>query len=77
MFNTYIYGTPLGFDFNEDIASLKEYFKGLYISSRKGRRLMVNRCDNGETFYNYLRYGLAEKEGRPNSFFYVYFYGQQ
>lgn len=69
MFNTYIYGTPLGFDFNEDIASLKEYFKGLYISSRKGRRLMVNRCDNGETFYNYLRYGLAEKEGRPNSFF--------
>lgn len=69
MFNTYIYGTPLGFDFYEDVASLKEYFKGLYISSRKGRRLMVNRRDNGETFYNYLRYGLAEKEGRPNSFF--------
>lgn len=68
MFNTYIYGTPLGFDF-EDTASLKEYFKGLYISSRKGRRLMVNRRDNGETFYNYLRYGLAESEGRPNSFF--------
>lgn len=69
MFNTYIYGTPLGFDFFEDVASLKEYFKGLYISSRRGRRLMVNRRDNGETFYNYLRYGLAEKEGRPNSFF--------
>lgn len=69
MFNTYIYGTPLGFDFYEDVASLKEYFKGLYISSRKGRRLMVNRQDNGETFYNYLRYGLAEKKGRPNSFF--------
>ena len=69
MFNTYIYGTPLGFDFFEDIASLKDYFKGLYISTRKGRRLMVNRRDNGETFYNYLRYGLAEKEGRPNSFF--------
>lgn len=69
MFNTYIYGTPLGFDFYEDVASLKEYFKGFYISSRKGRRLMVNRRDNGETLYNYLRYGLAEKEGRPNSFF--------
>ncbi len=69
MFNTYIYGTPLGFDFYEDVVSLKEYFKGLYISSRKGRRLMVNRRDNGETFYNYLRYGLAEKGGRPNSFF--------
>ncbi len=69
MFNTYIYGTPLGFDFYEDVASLKEYFKGFYISSRKGRRLMVNRRDDGETFYNYLRYGLAEKEGRPNSFF--------
>lgn len=69
MFNTYIYGTPLGFDFYEDVASLKEYFKGLYISSRRGRRLMVNRRDNGETVYSYLRYGLAEKEGRPNSFF--------
>ena len=69
MFNTYIYGTPLGFDFFEDVASLKEYFKGFYISSRKGRRLMVNRRDGGETFYNYLRYGLAEKGGRPNSFF--------
>lgn len=69
MFNTYIYGTPLGFDFFEDVASLKEYFKGLYISSRKGRRLMVNRREDGDTFYNYLRYGLAEKEGRPNSFF--------
>lgn len=69
MFNTYIYGTPLGFDFFEDIASLKDYFKGFYISTRKGRRLMVNRRDNGETFYNYLRYGLTEKEGRPNSFF--------
>jgi len=30
---------------------------------------MVNRRENGETFYNYLRYGLTEKEGRPNSFF--------
>lgn len=69
MFKTYIYGTPLGFDFYEDVASLKDYFKGFYISSRKGRRLMVNRRENGETFYNYLRYGLAEKEGRPNSFF--------
>ena len=69
MFNTYIYGTPLGFDFFEDVASLKDYFKGFYISTRKGRRLMVNRRDNGETFYNYLRYGLAEQKSRPNSFF--------
>lgn len=69
MLNTYIYGTPFGFDFFEDIESLKDYFKGLYISTRKGRRLMVNRRDNGVTFYNYLRYGLAEKEDRPNSFF--------
>ncbi len=69
MLNTYIYGTPFGFNFFEDITSLTDYFKGLYISTRKGRRLMVNRRDNGETFYNYLRYGLKESKGRPNSFF--------
>ena len=69
MIKTFVYGTPHGFDFYEKDAAYTEYFKGFYISSRKGRRLMVNRKDNGETTYNYLRYGLREVIVRPNSFF--------
>lgn len=69
MIKTFVYGTPHGFDFYEKDAVYTEYFKGFYISSRKGRRLMINRRDNGETTYNYLRYELREVEVRPNSFF--------
>lgn len=69
MIKTFVYGTPHGFDFYEKDAVYTEYFKGFYISSRKGRRLMVNRRDNRETTYNYLRYELREVEVRPNSFF--------
>lgn len=70
MFNTYIYGTPFGFDFYEDITSLEEYFKGFYISTRKGRRLMVNRRDDGGTFYHYLCYGLTDNINRRNNAFF-------
>ena len=66
---TYIYGTPFGFNFYEDDSQYKDYFKSFYISSRTGRRLMVNRLDNGETTYNYLCYGITECKSRPNAFF--------
>lgn len=66
---TFIYGTPLGFNFYEDDSQYKDYFKGFYISSREGRRLMVNRLDNGETTYNFLCYRIAENHNRPNAFF--------
>lgn len=66
---TFIYGTPLGFNFYEDDSLYKDYFKAFYISSRKGRRLMVNRLDNGETTYNFLCYRIAEAGNRPNAFF--------
>lgn len=70
MTKTYIYGVPHGFDFYEKDASLNEYFKGFYISSRRGRRLMINRRDNGDTIYSYLRYGLKEVSRQPlHSFF--------
>lgn len=70
MIKTYIYGVPHGFDFYEKKAELNDYFKGFYISSRKGRRLMINRRDNGETIYSYLRYGLKEVDRQPlHSFF--------
>ena len=49
MIKTYIYGVPNGFDFYEKDAGLNDYFKGFYISSRRGRRLMVNRRNNGVT----------------------------
>lgn len=70
MIKTYIYGVPHGFDFYEKDAKLNDYFKGFYISSRRGRRLMINRRDNGETIYSYLRYGLKEVDRQPlHSFF--------
>lgn len=70
MIRTYIYGVPHGFDFYEKDANLNNYFKGFYISSRRGRRLMVNRQENGETIYSYLQYGLKEVERQPlHSFF--------
>ena len=66
---TFVYGTPLGFNFYEDDSQYKDYFKDFYISSREGRRLMVNRLDNGETSYNFLCYRLIESQNRPNAFF--------
>lgn len=69
MISTYIYGSPHGFNFFEGIASWNDYFKSFYISTRRGKRLMVNRKEDGTTIYSYLCYGLMEKEGRPNAFF--------
>lgn len=70
MIKTYIYGVPNGFDFYEKDAEFNDYFKGFYIASRRGRRLMINRRDNGETVYSYLRYGMKEVERQPlHSFF--------
>lgn len=70
MIKTFIYGVPHGFDFYEKDAEFNDYFKGFYISSRRGRRLMINRRENGETIYSYLRYGLKEVDRQPlHSFF--------
>lgn len=70
MTKTFIYGVPHGFDFYEKDAELNDYFKGFYISSRRGRRLMINRRENGDTIYSYLRYGLKEVDRQPlHSFF--------
>lgn len=70
MIKTFIYGVPHGFDFYEKDAELNDYFKGFYISSRRGRRLLINRRENGDTIYSYLRYGLKEVDRQPlHSFF--------
>ena len=70
MIKTFIYGNPHGFNLYEKDSMYNDYVKGFYISSRKGRRMMVNRRNNGETTYNYLRYGLREAIDRPtNAFF--------
>lgn len=66
--NIYIYGSPKGFQTTvKDNPSLMTYFEQLYITSRRGRRLMVNRNKNGETSYNYLVYDIIGN--RPNAFF--------
>lgn len=69
MIKTYIYGTPHGFNLYEKESSYDNFFKGFYISSRRNRRLMVNRQANGITTYNYLKYDILEVEGRPHAFF--------
>lgn len=69
MIKTYLYGTPHGFDFYEKESAFSDFFQGFYISSRKGKRLMVNRREDGTTVYSFLHYGLMEVGGRPNSFF--------
>lgn len=70
MIKTFTYGVPHGFDFYEKDSEFNDYFKGFYISSRRGRRLLINRRDNGETIYSYLRYGLKEVDRQPlHSFF--------
>lgn len=65
MIHTYIYGIPHGFNFFENDVEYLEYFKAFYISSRRGRRMVVNRRENGETIYSYLQYGLREVERQP------------
>lgn len=70
MIKTFIYGDPHGFDFYEKDVYLNDYFKGFYISSRRGRRLVVNRRENGETIYSYLQYDLKEAIARPTHAFF-------
>ena len=70
MIKTFIYGDPHGFDFYEKDVYLNDYFKGFYISSRRGRRLVVNRRENGETIYSYLQYNLKEVIARPTHAFF-------
>lgn len=69
MVKTFIYGNPHGFNFYERDESRKDYFMAFYISSRKGRRLMVHRNEDGETLYSYLHYGLQEAVDRPTNSF--------
>ena len=67
---TYIYGVPQGFDFYEKDVQFTDYFKSFYISSRRGRRFLINRKENGETIYTYLRYGMKEVCRQPQHAFF-------
>lgn len=67
---TYISGVPHGFNLYENEAGMYNYFLSFYVSSRKGRRLMINRRKNGDTIYSYIQYGINDEVGRGrNSFF--------
>lgn len=65
--NTCVFGTPHGFDSYNVIE--QAYYQSMYISSRRGRRLMVNRRSDGTTVYSFLVYNLVENHDRPQSFF--------
>lgn len=74
MIDTYIYGTPKGFDFYEADAQQLGYFRSFYVSARRDRRLMVNRRADGKTIYSFLCYNTCEvsepnEAGRMHGFF--------
>lgn len=76
MIRAYIFGTPHGFDAFGCDKSIEGYLKEFYVSSREGKRMMVNRRANGEVMYTFLHYGLMERGeatqssvGRSNAFF--------
>lgn len=69
MISTFVYGTPHGFNLYEGVGEWNDYFMSFYISTRKGRRLMVNRRNDGLTIYSFLCYEIMERQGRPNAFF--------
>ena len=71
MVKTFIYGTPHGFNFYEGDVNWDSYFKGFYVSSRKGQRLMINRREDRTVVYSFLCYSLMEyaDSPRPNAFF--------
>ncbi len=71
MIQTYVFGTPYGFNYFEydKEPQYDAYFKSFYISTRKGSRMMINRNHNGDTIYTFLRYDLIEAHSRPHSFF--------
>lgn len=72
---TYVFGASHGFTFygNEIKLQLpetpKDYFKRFWRYSRKGRYLVVNRRNDGLTFYTFLCYGLLDVNYKINSFF--------
>lgn len=61
---TYIFGNPAGWALYEGDSNEIDYFKGFYISSRKGARLMVNRREDGSTAYTYINYDMQEASDR-------------
>lgn len=63
----FIYGSPEGFQSVGTTPDENAYFQRLYVTSRTGKRLMVNRRPDGSTSYNYLVYGV--RGNRPNAFF--------
>lgn len=74
MIETFVFGTPKGFDFYEADTNWNSYFRSFYVSARRDRRLMVNRRADGKTVYSYLCYNTCEVAdgsgaGRPHGFF--------
>lgn len=68
--NTYVYGTPHGFNFYEKDPVWDRYFQEFYRTDRRGRQLWIKRLDGGFTVYNFLCYGLMDYGHRePVSFF--------
>lgn len=69
MIKTYIYGTPKGFNLYEKDSEAASDFQLFYSTSRRRKRMMVQRMPSGVTRYNYLQYDVTDSGGRPHGFF--------
>ncbi len=64
-----IYGAPYSFDLYEGSKEDLNYFRFFDNQSKESVKMTIERQNNRQIVYNYLRYGYITNGGRPGSFF--------
>lgn len=64
----YIYGVPNGFNLYQGNAEDDKYFQLFYDGSKEESKLTINRKEDGDVTYNYLRYNMVSGGNRPGAF---------
>ncbi len=64
----HIFGVPNGFNLYQGNAEDDKYFQLFYDGSKEDSKLTINRKENGDISYNYLRYNLVSGGNRTGAF---------
>ncbi len=64
----FIYGVPNGFNLYKGTTEDDQYFQLFYDGSKEESKLTINRKENGEVVYNYLRYNMVSGGNRTGAF---------